>query len=242
MTFSEMTPPMPADPRMTDPFPDLIDAVERADSASLLLQTTRALAEALATHRQEETAPPPPGAALTCLVRILGYNNPGAAVAAVDGLIASGPAAVSALLEGLDDHNYGARAWAVRALAGIGDVRGLDVLEQALAGDVGPSVRRAAAIGIGTLRVDPLASDERRTVHDRALAALERARHDGEWVVRYAVATAIERLVFSLPGKNEGQDRGRAVSILVSLADILQEEVPVVRLRAQLGLNRLGAP
>jgi phycocyanobilin lyase beta subunit len=240
MTFSERPTPWPPNPSARDPWPDLIEAVERADSASLLLQTTRALATALASCGGEGTTAPPPIDALTCLVRILGYNNPGAAVAAVDGLIASGSAAVSPLLEGLDDHNYGARAWAVRALAGIGDVRGLEVLEQALADDVGPSVRRAAAIGIGSLRLDPLGLAERQTVQHRALAALEQARHDGEWVVRYAVATAMETLAASLPVMDDR--RGRALTTLGTLADILQEEVPVVRLRAQLGLNRLCNP
>ena len=43
---------------------------------------------------------------------------PGAALAAVDGLIAIGPEAVPPLLGTLDARNYGARAWAVRALAG----------------------------------------------------------------------------------------------------------------------------
>ena len=55
--------------------------------------------------------------------------------------------------DNLDGYNYGARAWAVRALAGIGDVRGLEVLEDALAQDIGPSVRRAAARGLGQLQM-----------------------------------------------------------------------------------------
>ena len=238
MTFFEATPPGPPSDGEPHLFQHLIDAVEQADSATLLLQTTRALSDALSCHRDGDSTSSPPTAALSCLVRILGYNNPGAAVAAVDGLIAAGPAAVSTLLEGLDAQNYGARAWAVRALAGIGDVRGLDLLEQALATDVGPSVRRAAPVGLGSLRVDPLAQDERWQVQDRALTALESARHDGEWVVRYAVATAMEKLALSFPGQEEGRSRTKIT--LASLADILQEEVPVVRLRAQLGLDRLG--
>jgi hypothetical protein len=68
------------------------------------------------------------------------------------------------------------------------------LLEAALANDVGPSVRRAAAIGLGTLQVDPLAPQERCAVQQRALVALECGAQDGEWVVRYAVATAMERI------------------------------------------------
>jgi phycocyanobilin lyase beta subunit len=221
-------------------FLELVAAVDQAESAPQLLRTTRALADALESHRREATAEPPTGDALACLVRILGYNNPGAAVAAVDGLIAGGPSAVSALLEGLDDRNYGARAWAVRALAGIGDVRGLDLLEQALADDIGPSVRRAAASGMGTLRLDPLSAPQRAAVQERALQALQGARHDGEWVVRYAVAAALEKLALPPQPLEEGRDA--AVSTLVTLADIEHEEVPVVRLRARLALTRLTAP
>jgi phycocyanobilin lyase beta subunit len=221
-------------------FEELIAAVERADSAAQLLQTTRALANALDGLRQETGGVAPPGEALACLVRILGYNNPGAAVAAVDGLIASGPAAVSAVLEGLDARNYGARAWAVRALAGIGDVRGLDLLEQALADDVGPSVRRAAAIGLGTLRVELLDPTDREAVQDRALKALQEARQDAEWVVRYAVAAAMEHLARQLPARE--WKHGQALTTLRDLADIEQEEVPVVRLRASLALTRLTTP
>lgn len=221
-------------------FEELIAAVEGADSAAHLLQTTRALANALDGLRQDTSSAAPPGEALACLVRILGYNNPGAAVAAVDGLIASGPAAVSAVLEGLDDRNYGARAWAVRALAGIGDVRGLDLLEQALADDVGPSVRRAAAIGLGTLQVELLEPSDREAVQARALKALQEARLDAEWVVRYAVAAALEQLALQLLPRE--RKHGEAVSALTELADIEQEEVPVVRLRASLALTRLSPP
>jgi phycocyanobilin lyase beta subunit len=222
----------------SDPFAPLIAAVEQADSAGALFQTTRALATALAS--QEPTGEGPPQLALACLVRILGFNNPGAAVAAVEGLIASGPSAVAPLLEGLDAQNYGARAWAVRALAGIGDVRGLELLEAALANDVGPSVRRAAAIGLGTLQVDPLAPQERCAVQQRALVALECGAQDGEWVVRYAVATAMERITPRLQELEEGRDR--AVKTLQRLADDAQEEAPVVCLRARLALSRLSFP
>jgi len=221
-------------------FHDLIAAVEQADSSGRLYQATRDLAGALDNQRRAPTQGPPPEAALSCLVHILGFNNPGAAVAAVEGLIASGPAAVSPLLEGLDAQNYGARAWAVRALAGIGDVRGLDLLEQALADDIGPSVRRAAAIGLGTLQVADLAPSERRAIEQRALGALEQGRGDAEWVVRYAVATALEKLALRLQELEDG--RHRAAATLVSLADDGQEEVPVVRLRARLALTRLSPP
>ena len=115
-----------------------VEAVRQAASAEELLAATRALALSDHGGRVEESA-------IACLVEVLGFNNPGAAVAAVEGLIRLGPSAVDPLLSRLDPRNYGARAWAVRALAGIGDVRGLALLEEALGSDVGPSVRTAPA-------------------------------------------------------------------------------------------------
>ncbi|HLO48947.1 MAG TPA: HEAT repeat domain-containing protein, partial [Kamptonema sp.] len=83
---------------------ELIRAVETADSAAGLLNAVKALAE---TNSES---------AIPTLIAVLGYNNPGAAVAAVDGLIQIGEPAVLPLLEQLDGYNYGARAWAIRAL------------------------------------------------------------------------------------------------------------------------------
>jgi phycocyanobilin lyase beta subunit len=207
----------------------LIDAVDNASSADDLLRAVRQLAAF--SHPGVERQ------ALSCLVQVLGYNNPGAAVAAVDGLIAAGPAAVEPLLEGLDDHNYGARAWAVRALAGIGDVRGLELLEQALGQDIGPSVRRAAARGLGQLQLESLTAEGAEAVRERCLVALERSETDGEWVVRYAVSVALESLALSLP-PGDGR-RLRACAALGRLRHAHHEDALVVRQRASLALRRL---
>ena len=207
---------------------NLIEAVQQAGTAQELLVAAQALAAAANPDMEAD--------AIGCLVDLLGYNNPGAAVAAVDGLIAIGPSAVPPLLEGLDEHNYGARAWAVRALAGIGDVRGLELLESALGNDIGPSVRRAAARGLGQLRCGALPSGEQEAIRQRALAALERSLADGEWVVRYAVAVALEGLALSQVGSPL---QGRISMALDQLADATGEDTPVVRQRAQLALRRL---
>jgi len=224
---------------MTDPFASvspLIEAMEQADTATALLAATARLASHLAG------GDPPAPAAIAALVQVLGFNNPGAAVAAVDGLIACGDAAVAPLLDNLDAHNYGARAWAVRALAGIGDVRGLELLEQALGGDIGPSVRRAAARGLGQLRCDALPAQERREVRERALQALEAAAADDEWVVRYAVVVGLESLALDLgpeTGGSESDLKERALQTL-SLLSQPNQSAPVVRLRANQALGRLG--
>lgn len=224
------------------PQPDLqllVAAVDGAHSAESLMQATRALALALAPPPAGATAVTPERAtAIRTLVGVMGFNNPGAAVAAVDGLMACGPAAVEPLLEGLDNHNYGARAWAVRALAGIGDGRGLDLLEEALQGDIGPSVRRAAARGLGQLRFESLDPDTRAPVWNRCLGALERGSNDDEWVVRYAVVVGLESL-----GRSPHRPRPAPAALLDCLERLAQpalEAVPVVRLRAQLALDRLA--
>ena len=223
---------------MTDPFASvtpLIEAVEQADTATTLLAATTRLASQLAGDD------PPAPAAIAALVQVLGFNNPGAAVAAVDGLIACGETAVAPLLDNLDAHNYGARAWAVRALAGIGDVRGLELLEQALGGDIGPSVRRAAARGLGQLRCAALPAQDRRAVQERALTALEAAAGDGEWVVRYAVVVGLESLALDLTpetGSSERDLRERALQTLTLLSDP-DQDTTVVPLRANQALGRL---
>ena len=224
---------------MSDPFASvssLIEAVEQADTATALLVATTRLASHLAGGN------PPAPAAIAALVQVLGFNNPGAAVAAVDGLIACGETAVAPLLDNLDAHNYGARAWAVRALAGIGDVRGLELLEQALGGDIGPSVRRAAARGLGQLRCSGLPAEERREVQERALTALEAAAGDAEWVVRYAVVVGLESLIHDLTPEIDSSERNlreRAVQTLTLLSHP-DQDTTVVPLRASQALGRLG--
>jgi len=207
-----------------------IRAVRQADSAQTLLATTAVLAAS--DHGNTVN-----GEAIACLVEVLGFNNPGAAVAAVNGLIRLGPMAVEPILESLDPSNYGARAWAVRALAGIGDVRGLEVLEEALGSDIGQSVRRAAARGLGQLRLDALNASQRQAVQGRCLQALVAACADGEWVVRYAVAVGLEGI--GLADVDSDHLRPASRQALLGLSQPTTEAVQVVRLRAALALRHL---
>jgi phycocyanobilin lyase subunit beta len=160
----------------------LLDAVEAAASADDLLDAV----EALAAARSVEAIP--------TLIATLAYNNPGAAVAAVDGLIQLGDIAVPSLLELFDTFNYGARAWAIRALAGIGDPRGLDFLLDAACNDFALSVRRAAARGLGLIQWSKLPSEQQPLAQQRCLDVLKRATTDPEWVVRYAAITGLQHL------------------------------------------------
>ena len=207
------------------PVAEQITALQQADSAQDLLRAT----QELAASADASAAP--------VLVEVLGFNNPGAAVAAVEGLISLGTAAVDALLQ-LDPENYGARAWAVRALAGIGDVRGLELLLDALGSDVAASVRRAAAKGLGQLQLDELPPDQQQAVRRQCLGALLAATSDGEWVVRYAVAVGLELLAAGLPAA--GPERQLAQQGLVTLQEAADGTPPVVQRRAKLALSRLG--
>lgn len=168
---------------MTDHLSSLIQAVEDADSSYLLLEAVQNLASACLEG------------AIPTLIATLSYNNPGAAVAAVDGLIQLGEPAVSALLELLDLHNYTARAWAIRALAGIGDPRGLVTLLGVATADFSLSVRRAAARGLGTMKWHWFPDDLLEIAQEEALEALLFVvQQDDEWVVRYSAVTGLQAL------------------------------------------------
>ncbi|UBF23802.1 HEAT repeat domain-containing protein [Kovacikia minuta CCNUW1] len=168
---------------MPDTLQSLIQAVEAADSAKRLADAVQNLANA---HLQGATP---------TLIAALGYNNPGAAVAAVDGLVQIGEPAVPLLLEQLDSHNYTARAWAIRALAGIGDPRGLVTLLGAATADFSLSVRRAAARGLGMMRWHWFPQDLLEIAQEEALdALLFVAQQDEEWVVRYSAVVGLQAL------------------------------------------------
>ncbi|HIK09003.1 MAG TPA: HEAT repeat domain-containing protein [Oscillatoriaceae cyanobacterium M33_DOE_052] len=164
------------------PVLELIAAVDQADSAPKLVAAVWQLANV-----RSETAIPK-------LITALGYNNPGAAVAAVEGLVALGSAAVPALLEHLDGYNYGARAWALRALAGIGDPRSLALLGQTAESDFALSVRRAAARGLGNIRWSDMAAATIPAAQEKAMQSLLKASTDPEWVVRYAAVVGLQGL------------------------------------------------
>ena len=199
----------------------LIIAVEKADSANGLLTAV----ENLAAAKSE--------AAIPTLTDVLRYNNPGASVAAVDGLIAIGKAAVPYLLANLDGYNYGARAWATRALAGIGDVRGLDLLLEAAVSDFSFSVRRGAARGLGNIIWSDLEESRVSEAQNAVFTALEQLlQGDTEWVVRYAAIVGLEGL-----GTAAAAFR-RAIRELLGQIRETEAEI-VVRLRADQALEHL---
>ncbi|NEP58210.1 MAG: HEAT repeat domain-containing protein [Symploca sp. SIO2G7] len=203
---------------------ELIQAIDQADSSDSLLDAVEALADA----RLEEATP--------TLIAVLSYNNPGAAVAAVDGLVQLGEVAVLPLLNLIDDYNYGGRAWAIRALAGIADPRALETLLEAAEGDFAMSVRRAAARGLGNLRWSKMLSSEVHPAQKRVFQALQLTSQDQEWVVRYATAVALQGLGGSVRVSQPdlvGEIKAELEQMLATDADL------AVRTRVQLALKQL---
>ncbi len=200
----------------TSSLAELMQAVDAASSSEALLEAI----EAVAAVKSQETVP--------MLVAALGYNNPGVAVAAVDGLIAVGEPSVEPLLALLDDVNYGARAWAIRALAGIGDPRGLAVLLTAAKDDFALSVRRAAARGLGTISWDSMMPETRASAQLDCLGVLLIAARDPEWVVRYAAVAGLQNLGRSLADHQPQQVPSMSIQ-LHALAE--QESVLAVQAR-----------
>jgi len=165
---------------------ELIQAVEQADSAPALLKAVETLADSRLA------------AGIPTLIAALSYNNPGAAVAAVEGLVQLGEAAVLPLLNLIDDYNYGGRAWAIRALAGIGDPRAIETLLEAAETDFAMSVRRAAVKGLGYLHWSKMAAQEVLAAQTRVFKTLSVTCQDPEWVVRYASVAALQELANSV--------------------------------------------
>lgn len=207
-------------PKTLNTFETCLQAVNDADSAQGLLDAVEALA-ALSDQRSIST-----------LIQVLGFNNPGAAVAAVEGLVQIGIPAVSPLLEKLDGYNYGARAWAIRALAGIGDPRGQTLLLEAAANDFSLSVRRAAARGLGSIHWSKVSDHERPEAMLRSQTVLLQVTGDEEWVVRYAAVVGLETLALQL------DQTAPIVNGLQQLRS--QDDIPAVQARAQWALEKLS--
>lgn len=164
---------------MTD---ELIRAVALADTPEKMVAAVKNLAAV------------PDVAAIPTLIAVFGYNNPTAATVAVAALTAMGATAVPQLLSQIDDYNYGARAYSIRTLAAIGDPRALDVLITAAVTDFAPSVRRAAAQGLGNLDWHQLNSPHRETALKKALETLLLISQDSEWSIRYAAVVGLQAL------------------------------------------------
>ncbi|MEQ9368632.1 MAG: HEAT repeat domain-containing protein [Coleofasciculus chthonoplastes F3-SA18-01] len=202
----------------------LIQAVEQADSAPRLLAAVRTLANAKIE------------AGIPTLIAVLSYNNPGAAVAAVDGLVQLGDIAVEPLLNLLDEYNYGGRAWAIRALAQLADPRALDTLLNAAETDFALSVRRAAAKGLGDIQWLKLSPKEIPLAQGRVLKTLQITSHDPEWVVRYASVVGLQGLATAVAETQPDYWQ----QIIAHFEQLMKDESDLaVRTRVQFALAQL---
>jgi phycocyanobilin lyase subunit beta len=193
-----------------------IQAVCSADSAAKLVQAVRQLSLCESPE------------AIPALIEVLGFNNPGAAVAAVDGLVRLGDVAAEALFQHLDDYNYTARAWALRALALLGDPRALDLLRETAQGDFSLSVRRAAARGLGGIKWEKIPENDRLNAQTKALETLILAFQDPEWVVRYGAVAGTAAL------GEQAADPTLFQAVQTALEGVLATEIDaVVKARAQ---------
>ncbi|WP_448596332.1 HEAT repeat domain-containing protein [Thermoleptolyngbya sp.] len=199
----------------------LIADIDQADSPERLIAAVQALAAA----QLEEGIP--------TLIRALGFNNPGAAVMAVKGLVQMGDAAVMPLLTLLDDYNYGARAYAIRALAAIADPRALDVLLSAAETDFAPSVRRAATKGVGQLHWLKLPETERAIAQSRTYDTLVRILSDADWSIRYAAIAGLQAL---------GQSVSSLQPQIVAVLQTLEDPDIAVRARVQWAIAQIQSP
>ncbi|AUC61059.1 phycocyanobilin lyase beta subunit CpcF [Cyanobacterium sp. HL-69] len=204
------------------PINDLIKAVEKADSSSSLFLAVSNLAKVRSPL------------AIPTLIEVLAFNNPGAAVAATEGLIALGETAITSLLENVDDYNYGARAWAIRVFAGIGDPRGLDLLLKAASSDFSLSVRRAATKGLGSITWDKMTSENLSQAQQRVLDTLLITAQDGEWVVRYATVVSLTNLYVAM------DNQGMKNTIRQTLINLQDDEEIAIKTRSKLALKTLA--
>ena len=212
---------------MSDPIDiqALIANVDAADSVETLVDAVEAIAQTGAIE------------ALPTLLAALNFNNPGAAVAAVDGFVLIGEPAVDPLLELLDNQNYGARAWALRALAGIGDPKALTLLVETAKADYALSVRRAATRGLGTIRWHLVPPEQMEPQQQLVLETLTQVAQDPEWVVRYAAITGLQSLAESLTATQPEQ----VSPILTLLNTIARDEEDIsVRSRARMAQQQLS--
>jgi HEAT repeat protein len=152
-----------------------------------------ALAFAVA-HRSSETPPPPPPSPaspyavaldMTSTVKDLSSDDDGVADAAVDTLVAQGPAALAVLTAVLEHEPPEAREKAIEALRQLKLPESVPILMKALAHDDDADVRYDSALLLAELG-DP-----------RAREPVEAALRDPTWDVRLGAARACAKLCTS---------------------------------------------
>jgi phycocyanobilin lyase beta subunit len=140
-----------------------------------------------------------------------------------------GRVSVEPILNQIDGYNYGARAWAVRALAEIGDGRALELLLDSAANDFSASVRRSATKGLGNLTWEDFSAQQLCDTKQLIIDSLLKASQEPEWVVRYAAISSLEAIA--------SIDQPKIIQYLQTRKSI--ETDMTVRARIQMALEKL---
>ena len=206
----------------------LLKAIDDAPTAIALVDAVRDLAAVKSPE------------AIPYLMEALTFNNPGAAVAAVEGLVALGTIAVEPIMAQIDGYNYGARAWATRALSEIGDPRALELMLAVADGDFAPSVRRSAVKGLGCLRWEELSSETCQTQQEQVVPVMVKACTDVEWVVRYGAIAGIQAFRQNPTLQTPATDSIRQ-TLVDSLKQVCAKDSDLgIRLRSRYALQTLA--
>lgn len=150
------------------------------DSPTSLISAAQEIATSSKTHPQT----------LPVLVDMLGFNNPVAARIAIDALSEAGKPALPALLRGVAAFNYAVNAYALRAIANVGDPSVVDVVLACAERGPIPNVRRAAVRALGQLRYDSVEQAQKAYG-----MLLHLADAEPDWGVRYAALAALQAFV-----------------------------------------------
>lgn len=192
------------------------------ESPTALIEAAEDIATASATY--PETLP--------VLVDMLGFNNPVAARVAIDALVQSGESSVPHLLTGVAAFNYSVNAYALRALARIGDPSvAVVALECAKKGPI-PNVRRAACQTLAGLRYKD--AGEASTAWECLVGLVER---ESDWGVRYAAIVAMER--FQEVGRLGDQEVERGLSVVEEVSKDSESDA-TVRARAYVAYEEMA--
>lgn len=156
-----------------------VKAIQRGPESPLeLIAAAKDIAAAAPTNPQT----------LPVLVDMLGYNNPVAARIAVEALVKGGKSSIEPLLTGVGAFNYAVNAYALRALAGVGDPSVAAVCVACAKKGPIPGVRRAACAAIASLRFADV--DSATNAYE---VLLRIADGEPDWGVRYAAVVGLER-------------------------------------------------
>ncbi len=163
------------------------------------------------------------------LIKAFSYNRPAVSDVALAEVLKFGTTAVSTLLTTIDDYDYGARAYSMRALSQLQDPRAWDCLFKSIQEDFAPGVRRAATKGIGRIASQCQVSQQQETV-----TLLKACLSEADWGVRYAATCALKDLKDY--GNLSVQPESQA-----ALEQATKDPDPLIQYKSMMSLNHKSA-